>query len=74
MRIYTDGRELPAENEMEYIHRRISRKMADGTLTFKTISMISDKNTVLTRGGTLSEQAEITLKFLKPMMVYYEPN
>ena len=67
MRIYTDGRELPAENERwnTYTGESVGR-WQDGTLTFKTISMIGDKNTVLDRSGlTLSEQAEITTKIFK---------
>ena len=48
MRIYTDGRELPAENERwnTYTGESVG-KWQDGMLTFKTISMIGDKNTVL---------------------------
>ena len=67
MRIYTDGRELPEENERwpTYTGESAGYWKA-GVLHFNTVSMIGEKNTVLDRSGmTLSEKATISTSIFK---------
>ena len=67
MRIYTDGRELPEENERWPTYTGESAGYwKEGVLHFNTVSMIGGKNTVLDRSGmTLSEKATISTSIFK---------
>ncbi len=67
MRIYTDGRDHPKENERwpTYTGESVGSWEGD-VLHFKTVSMIGEKNTVLDRSGmTLSEKATISTSIFK---------
>jgi len=67
MRIYTDGRDHPADDELWPTFTGDSvGSWHDKTLTFGTVSMLGEKGTILDRSGlVLSNQASITTRMFK---------
>ncbi len=67
MRIYTDGRDHPADDELWPTFTGDSvGSWDDRTLTFSTVSMLGEKGTILDRSGlVLSNQASITTRLFK---------
>lgn len=67
MRIYTDGRDHPADDELWPTFTGDSvGSWDDKTLTFSTVSMLGENGTILDRSGlALSNQASITTRMFK---------
>jgi len=67
MRIYTDGRDHPADDELWPTFTGDSvGSWDDKTLTFSTVSMLGENGTILDRSGlALSSQASITTRMFK---------
>jgi len=67
MRIYTDGRDHPADDDLWPTFTGDSvGSWDDKTLTFSTVSMLGENGTILDRSGlALSSQASITTRMFK---------